>query len=123
MTSESARPFAGRVHSARKRSGGRRDTDALPASTSERIRVLGTTVQQLTAQLHEERVQTILDLRFAGGLVSQKERSESYDGLAKLPNEALDMLRGDLVNILARISNSLIQAEASATRGGVSYIG
>ena len=62
-------------------------------------------------------------MRFAGGLVSQKERSESYDGLAKLPNEALDMLRGDLVNILARISNSLIQAEASATRGGVSYIG
>jgi len=122
MTSESARHFAGRVHSARKRSGGRRDNTGLPASISERIHALETIVQQLTAQLHEERVQVILDLRVAGGLVSQKERSKSFDSFAKLPDEALDMIRLDLVKICGRINNSLTQAETSGLHGGVSYI-
>jgi len=58
-------------------------------------------------------------LRFAGGFVTQKERSESYDDFTKLSDEALDMIRGDLVKICGRINNSFSQAEASAARGGV----
>lgn len=116
MTSESTRHFAGRVHSTRKRSGGRRNNDGLPASTSEQIHALETTVQQLAAQLHEERLQAILDLRIAGGLVTQKERSESYDSLARLPDEALDMIRGDLVKIFSRINAANRPATSTSAR-------
>ncbi len=105
--SASGRDHTSKKRAARKRQGGRRDNDGLPASISERMRVLVTTVHQLTAQLHEERVQAILDLRIAGGFVTQKERSEPYDGLVK---------------ICARINNSLTQAETSGLHGGVSYI-
>jgi predicted negative regulator of RcsB-dependent stress response len=86
------------------------------------MHALETTVHHLTAQLHDAQVQTVLDLRIASGLVAQKERSESYDEIAQLPNEALRIIRGDLVKILARISNSLTQAEVSAARGGLPYI-
>lgn len=105
-----------------KRQGGRRDRDGLLHFISERMHVLETTVHQLTVQLHEERVQAVLDLHIASGLAMQKERSEVYDDLAQLPNEALSILRRDLVKVLARISNSVTQVETSAARGGVSYI-
>ena len=75
------------------------------------MRQLEDHVLQLTRQLREERVKALIDLRIASGLVTEKERSKSEATMTKFSDEALGMLRQDLVKILARIN----VADAPAT--------
>jgi hypothetical protein len=72
---------------------------------SERERQLENTISDLTRRLHEEPIRTLLDLRVAGGLVNENERSESEPKVTKLGDDALELMRQDLVKVLARISN------------------
>ena len=115
-TSESTVPSRRRVHSARKRQGGRRDSDGLPTSftsASERERELEKQVQQLKQQLHEQEIENLLDLRQALGLVGEKQRDSSAQNLARIPTAALTVMRTDLVKLLARL-NSIASWPASS---------
>lgn len=112
-----------RVHSTRKRQGGRRDSDGLPASTStsERERELENTINDLKRQLHDALVANIIDLRVAGGLLTENERSKSQATVAKLSNEALEFIKRDLVKSLTRIS-AIVSPAPSMTRESRDYI-
>ena len=83
-------------------------------TSNERIRQLEDRVQQLTRQLREEQVRGLIDLRVASGLIIEKERSESEATMTKLSDEALGMLRQDLVKIFARINTADTPATSSA---------
>jgi hypothetical protein len=75
----------------------------------------------LRRQLHDALVANILDLRVAGGLISENERSKSQVTTAKLSNEALELMRADLVKIFARI-NSTASPAPSTIMEGLDYV-
>jgi hypothetical protein len=124
-TSESTRPSRGRIHSSTKRQ--RADATGLarrpPFSSlrSERARQLENVINDLKRQLHDALVANILDLRVAGGLISETERSKSYGTMGKLSNEALEFMRRDLVKIFARI-NTTSSPAPSMTKESSDYI-
>ena len=88
-----------------------------PTSRSERERELENLVGDLRRQLHESLVANILDLRIAGGLLNERERSKSQAATAKLSNEALEFMRRDLVKIFARINTTASPAPSMITEG------
>jgi len=85
-------------------------------TSNERTRQLEDRVQQLTRQLHEERVKTLIDLHVASGLTTEKERSESEATMTKLSNEALGIMRQDLVKIFARLNAADTPATSTSAR-------
>ena len=85
-------------------------------TSNERIRQLEDRVLQLTRQLREERVRALIDLRLAIGLVTEKERSESEATMAKLSDEALGLIRQDLVKIFTRINAADTPATSTPAR-------
>lgn len=84
--------------------------------SNERIRQLEDRVLQLTRQVREERVKALIDLRIASGLTIEKERSKSEATLAKLGDEALGIMRQDLVKIFARINTADTPATSTSAR-------
>jgi hypothetical protein len=108
-----------------KRQGGRRDKDGFPTSftsASEREHQLEDRVLQLTRQVREERVRVLIDLRLASGLITEKERSEAEATMTKLSDEALGMIRQDLVKVLARINNATSIQDAAGRSTMAPYI-
>ena len=107
-TSESTRPSRGRIHSSTKRQ--RADATGLarrpPFSSlrSERERQLENIINDLKRQLHDALVANILDLRVAGGLLAEAERSKSQVTMAKLSNEVLEIIRRDMLKIFSRLN-------------------
>ena len=89
---------------------------AIKKTSNERVRQLEDRLLQLTRQLHEERVRTLIDLRVAIGLVTEKERSESEATMARLNDEALGIMRRDLVKICARINAADTPATSTSAR-------
>ena len=85
-------------------------------TSNERIRQLEHSVLQLTRQLREEQVRALIDLRVASGLVTEKERSESEATMTKLNDEALGIMRHDLVKIFARINAADTPATSTSAR-------
>ena len=85
-------------------------------TSNERIRQLEDRVLQLTRQLREERLGALIDLRVAIGLIAEKERSESEATMAKLSDEALGLIRQDLVKIFARINAADTPATSTSAR-------
>lgn len=94
---------------------------AINKTSNERIRQLEDRVQQLTRQVREERVKALIDLRIASGLTTERERSESEVTMAKLSDEALGLIRQDLVKIFARI-NAADTPAASTSAGSAAYV-
>jgi hypothetical protein len=75
----------------------------------------------LTRQLREERVRGLIDLRVAAGLIKENERSDSEAKLPRLPDDAIEIMRRDLVKILARI-NPADTAAALTSAGSAAYV-
>ena len=88
-----------------------------PPARLSRTRALESTVNDLRRQLHNALVANILDLRIAGGLLNERERSKSQAATAKLSNEALEFMRRDLVKIFARINTTASPAPSMITEG------
>jgi small-conductance mechanosensitive channel len=85
-------------------------------TSNERIRQLEDHVLQLTRQLREERVRSVIDLRLGSGLITEKERSEAEAAMTKLSDEALGLIRQDLVKVLARINAADTPATSTSAR-------
>ena len=85
-------------------------------TSNDRIRQLEDRVLQLTRQLREERVSGLIDLHVASGLTTEKERSESEATMTKLSDDALGMMRRDLVKIFARINAADTPATSTSAR-------
>jgi len=85
-------------------------------TNNKRTRQLEDRLLQLTRQLHEERVRTLIDLHIASGLITEKERSESEATMAKLSDEALGLIRQDLVKIFTRINAADTPATSTPAR-------
>jgi hypothetical protein len=91
-----------------KRPGRRRDSaGAQPPSTASDVRIqrLENSVSELTRQLCEERVRALVDLCIACGLITENERSHEEAKATKLSDDAIELIRRDLVKVVARISN------------------
>ena len=121
-TIESSRsPWRGRVHSTRKPARAQATATARrpPFSSirSERECQLENIINDLRRQLHDALVANILDIRVAGGLLTENERSKSQATMAKLSNEVLEFMRRDLVKIFARINTTTSPAPSMITEG------
>jgi len=85
-------------------------------TSNERICQLEDRVLQLTRQVREEQVRALIDLRVAIGLVTEKGRSESEATVTKFSDEALGIMREDLVKIFARINAADTPATSTSAR-------
>ena len=85
-------------------------------TSNERTRQLEHSVLELTRQLREERLRALIDLHVASGLITEKERSESEATMTKLSDEALGIMRRDLVKIFARINAADTPATSTSAR-------
>jgi uncharacterized tellurite resistance protein B-like protein len=88
-------------------------------TSNERTRQLEDHVLQLTRQLHEERVKTLIDLHVASGLTTEKERSQSEETMTKLNDEALGIMRQDLIKIFSRINAADTPATSTSARSSL----
>ena len=127
MTLESSHPSrAGRVHISEKPARAQATATARrpPSARLSRIRALENQVQELEERLYAKEIECLLDLRIASGLDNEKERSKSAANLARIPADALMVMRTDLVKVLARL-NSVASSPVSSTgscQGDDSYI-
>jgi hypothetical protein len=96
----------------------------LLTTSNEREYELEKQIQELKGQLRRQEIQNILDLRVASGLISEKERVESAETLARIPADALTIMRRDLVKVLAKLSSigSSPSPPTQSSRGDEPYI-
>ena len=68
--------------------------------------------------MYAKEIECLLDLRIASGLDNEKERSQSAANLARIPADALTVMRTDLVKVLARLNsvNSWPASSANSSR-------
>lgn len=89
----------------------------MPTPRSERERQLENLIGDLRRQLHDTLVANILDLRVAGGLLTENERSKSQATMAKLSNEVLEIIRRDMLKIFSRLNTIVSPAPLMITEG------
>lgn len=93
----------------------------LSSSRSVRERQLENIINDLKRQLHDTLVANILDIRVAGGLLTENERSKSQGTMAKLSNEVLEIIRRDMLKIFSRL-NTIVSPAPSMITEGPDYI-
>ena len=86
-----------------------------------RERQLENIINDLKRQLHDTLVANILDIRVAGGLLTENERSKSQGTMAKLSNEVLEIIRRDMLKIFSRL-NTIVSPAPSMITEGPDYI-
>ena len=92
-----------------------------PTTRSKRECELENLVDDLRRQLHDTLVANILDIRVAGGLLTENERSKSQGTMAKLSNEVLEIIRRDMLKIFSRL-NTIVSPAPSMITEGPDYI-
>lgn len=87
-------------------SRGPRNTAGLLSPSKQRMKVaaLEKRVADLSRENRELRINHIVDLRVAGGLISESERHNSKVATTTLNDEALEIIRQHLVKIFASLN-------------------
>ncbi len=100
---------------------GPRDTAGPQPPSKQRSRVmeLEERIEVLMKENRELRINQIVDLRVASGLISESERNKSQLATAKLGDEALKVIRQDLLTFLSRLNAA---AKSSADMQHLSYV-
>ena len=89
----------------------------------KRERQLENPIIELTERLHDQRVHFLVDLRIAIGVIHESEREKSQADTSKLSEEVLDLIKGDLIKILAhRNTISSAPKESSTRTPGGQYV-
>jgi hypothetical protein len=99
--------------------GSRDKADPLPPS--KRVSVLEQENAALRKELRIQKAGFIADLRVALGSSTPRERDGDVERLAdqrKFPDQALNLLRGDLLRALATLTNHLAPPGTEAAREG-----
>jgi hypothetical protein len=95
-----------------------------PLTREKRVEGLEREIQELKRQLHAQAVENVVDLQAAMGTLDGKDRPESAERLAKIPNDGLELIRATLVKALNRLNNlsSSPSPSPGPTRGDEPYI-
>ncbi len=109
------------VASSRRTLRGPRDTAGPlpPSKQRSRETQLEKHVADLSRENRELRINHIVDLRVASGLIPECERTTSQAATAKLGDEALKMIRQDLLMFFSRLNTV---AKSSASMEPPSYV-
>jgi hypothetical protein len=87
-----------------------------------RERQLEGRVLELTRSLREERIRNLVDLHRACGLIAERERSDEEKKIERLGDDAVELIRRDLVRILARINSPASSHGLAGASRQVPYI-
>lgn len=108
-----------------KRPGRSAHSDGLPTiPTATLEHQLEKQIEELKEQLRRQEIQNILDLQIASGMTAEKERNESAERLAKIPADALEIVKAQVVKVLSRLNNVTAPPSPSreSTHGDEPYI-